>query len=68
MAAKAGAKLCITVHQKEKSLPTNIKEAVGILGKDNFFSRVVDVSDTEGMGRLTEDCINKFSKIDITYK
>ena len=63
--AKAGAKLCITASKEGKVYQQTSKELIGILGKDNFFSRVVDVSDTEGMGRLTEDCIKKFSKIDV---
>ena len=63
--AKAGAKLCITASKEGKVYQQTSKELIGILGKDNFFSRVVDVSDTEGMARLTEDCIKKFSKIDV---
>lgn len=63
--AKAGTKLCITASKEGKVYQQTSKELIGILGKDNFFSRVVDVSDTEGMTRLTEDCIKKFSKIDV---
>ena len=63
--AKAGVRLCITASKDGKAYRETSDELIAILGKDNFLGKIVDVSDSRGMESLTNDCIEKFSRIDV---
>ena len=63
--AKTGVRLCITASKDGEALKDTTKELIEILGEENVFSEVVNVSDAQGMSRLTDACIQKFSKIDV---
>jgi 3-oxoacyl-[acyl-carrier protein] reductase len=63
--ARAGVRLCISASRKGKEFQKTSEELEDILGKNNFFSEVVDVSDIKGMARLTDAFVEKFNTIDV---
>ena len=63
--AKAGVRLCITASKKSKVYHKTSEELIDMLGKENFFSEIVDVSDPKGMVRVAHSCIERFSRIDV---
>lgn len=63
--AKAGVKLCITASKEGKAFHKTSGELMDVLGKENFFSQVVDVSDQKGMAKVARSIIERFSRIDV---